>query len=282
LKNNEATSAGGALYSFSQHTGLVNCTFRDNIAGAWGGAGSIQADDVRIENCYLDQNEAWVGGGFRVSTPDLTVTDTLFNRNDASAGAGGLDLTSSWDAAAQAVITDCQFMSNTGRRGGGVVVNENDLTLLRCQFMNNGSDEQGGALFIDDGLTVIDQCRFSNNVAGSGYSGGAIGCQEWNPEPEVSMSMFCNNTLEHIDNPFNDLGGNCFADSCADADEDNVPDSCQAAGDVNGDGEIDINDLLAIIAAFGDCDGCPEDLNGDGTVDVNDLLIVLACWGGAC
>ena len=34
-------------------------------------------------------------------------------------------------------------------------------------------------------------------------------------------------------------------------------------------------DLLAILAAWGPCEGCPADVTGDGRVDVEDLVIVL-------
>ena len=49
-------------------------------------------------------------------------------------------------------------------------------------------------------------------------------------------------------------------------------------GDVDGDGLIDVVDLLAVLAAWGPCHGCPEDLNHDAVVDVLDLLIILAHW----
>ncbi len=51
-------------------------------------------------------------------------------------------------------------------------------------------------------------------------------------------------------------------------------------GDVDGDGVVGVNDLLAIIAAWGPCSGCSEDITGDGVVDVNDLLAGLAAWTG--
>ena len=58
-------------------------------------------------------------------------------------------------------------------------------------------------------------------------------------------------------------------------------------GDVAGvsPGFVDVNDLLAVLAAWGPCPGpcpphCAEDVQGpDCSVDVNDLLLVLAQWG---
>src|SRR5262245_55521911 len=53
-------------------------------------------------------------------------------------------------------------------------------------------------------------------------------------------------------------------------------------GDVDGDGQVNIDDLLAVISAWGECPqppaDCPADLNADGTVDVDDLLTVISNW----
>ena len=52
-------------------------------------------------------------------------------------------------------------------------------------------------------------------------------------------------------------------------------------GDINGDGWVGVDDLLIVIAKWGQCNPaeCPADLNGDGWVGVDDLLIVIANWG---
>ncbi len=52
-------------------------------------------------------------------------------------------------------------------------------------------------------------------------------------------------------------------------------------GDVDGSGTVDVVDLLAVLVAWGPCEGCPEDTDGNGVVDVVDLLAVLVAWG-AC
>ena len=50
-------------------------------------------------------------------------------------------------------------------------------------------------------------------------------------------------------------------------------------GDLNGDGIVDVLDLLVVVANWGNCTGaCESDMNADGTVDVLDLLVLIANW----
>ena len=53
--------------------------------------------------------------------------------------------------------------------------------------------------------------------------------------------------------------------------------SCPA--DVDGSGAVDIDDIFAVLSAWGPCDDCPEDVNDDGYVDIDDIFAVLANWG---
>ena len=46
--------------------------------------------------------------------------------------------------------------------------------------------------------------------------------------------------------------------------------------DLDGSGGVDVDDMLALLAAWG---GPEADLNDDGFTDVDDLLILLAAWG---
>lgn len=50
--------------------------------------------------------------------------------------------------------------------------------------------------------------------------------------------------------------------------------------DSDGNSEVDVLDLVALLAVWGTCPPpCPEDVNGDGEVDVLDLVAMLAAWG---
>jgi hypothetical protein len=50
-------------------------------------------------------------------------------------------------------------------------------------------------------------------------------------------------------------------------------------GDTDADGDVDVDDLLGLLATWGPCAGCPGDFDDDGDVDVDDLLTLLANWG---
>lgn len=52
-------------------------------------------------------------------------------------------------------------------------------------------------------------------------------------------------------------------------------------GDINGDGAVELNDVLALIGMWGPCtvgDPCPADLDDNGFINVVDLLILLESW----
>ncbi|MDP6158353.1 MAG: S8 family serine peptidase [Phycisphaerales bacterium] len=52
-------------------------------------------------------------------------------------------------------------------------------------------------------------------------------------------------------------------------------------GDADGDGDVDTDDILSLIAQWGPCPpgDCSADFDGDGDVDTDDILILLANFG---
>lgn len=55
--------------------------------------------------------------------------------------------------------------------------------------------------------------------------------------------------------------------------------SAECSADLNGDGVVDVSDLLNLLSHWGPCDACSADLNGSGVVDVSDLLELFGAWG---
>jgi hypothetical protein len=107
-------------------------------------------------------------------------------------------------------------------------------------------------------------CTFKYNVANEG-SGVMYNFQ---CSPLLVDTIVCSNTPNQIDGSWTDGGGNTIADVC--------PWDCPA--DVNQDGVVDVNDILALVGAWGSS-GPLGDINDDGTVNIEDLLILIAAWG---
>ena len=54
----------------------------------------------------------------------------------------------------------------------------------------------------------------------------------------------------------------------------------RCASDYNNDGNVNVTDLLELLAKWGPCPAyCPQDTNGDGNANVTDLLDLLGSWG---
>jgi hypothetical protein len=54
--------------------------------------------------------------------------------------------------------------------------------------------------------------------------------------------------------------------------------------DINHDGVVNIDDLVAVITAWGSCPApppypCPADINHDGLVNIDDLVAIIVAWG---
>jgi hypothetical protein len=91
-----------------------------------------------------------------------------------------------------------------------------------------------------------------------------------------------------------DCNGNLVPDACdiaagtsLDRDGDGVPDECGAVpppacpADVDGSGEVDVDDLVTVILQWGTDGADGGDVDGSGEVDVDDIVAVVLDWG-AC
>ncbi len=64
-----------------------------------------------------------------------------------------------------------------------------------------------------------------------------------------------------------------------DANGDGVLDKCACMWDLDGSGDVAVNDFLALLAQWGTDPGGPPDFDGDGTVGIFDFLDLLSHWG---
>ena len=55
-------------------------------------------------------------------------------------------------------------------------------------------------------------------------------------------------------------------------------DEFRKPADIDADGSVGITDFLALLGAWGACDGCLADIDKDGTVGITDFLILLGSW----
>jgi len=123
---------------------------------------------------------------------------------------------------------------------------------------NRDSDNISILLGNGDGTFASQQIA---PVPGGGPQGVAIGDFDGNGTPDVAVS-------------------NQFSDNAAVLLNQLEPD---IPGDLTGDGEVGVGDLLVLLGEWGpcdDCEDCPADLNDNCEVGVGDLLILLANWTG--
>lgn len=86
--------------------------------------------------------------------------------------------------------------------------------------------------------------------------------------------------------PDEDCNGNGIPDICdiytgasSDQNRNNVPDDCECEGDVDGNGTVDVDDIVRVILAWGATGSNAADLDGDLVVGLSDLVLVLNYYG---
>ncbi len=199
-----------------------------------GGAILIAESAPTIRSCVFVDNEADRGGGVMVS-----------GRPEPDSACRFLECT--WDSNLAIAST----LDNGG--GGGLAVRGGSVILESCVFDGNATEFSGGGVWLQDGssLSALDTVWSSNlsSLIGGGIS--HIGC-----DVALSASYFCGNDSDDIFGDWTDEGGNAFDDQCV-----------VCSGDLTGDGAVGVDDLLVVIAGWGNPYG------------IDDLLSVIGEWG---
>ncbi len=132
-----------------------------------------------------------------------------------------------------------------------------------CPFL--GCEGKAGVT-LENGNVEFVECTITDNTA-SGR--GGITVSSLSTASFIDTTICDNSSTGQILGMWIDKGGNCIEDLC---------DDCEACvGDLDGSGNVEVDDLLSLLAAYqlnsdGDCDN-------DGDTDVNDLLALIAAWG---
>ncbi|MDG2424089.1 MAG: hypothetical protein P8M22_08930 [Phycisphaerales bacterium] len=171
----------------------------------------------------------------------------------AEAFGGGLYSTQT----SHITMNNCHILFNEACFGGGICMDSGMMTLVDCVVESNQLSN----------LAPNCLCMTPGTKHGAGIykSGGTL---------SLKGTTVCSNqcdghqlsTEDQISSPWTDNGGNTIRMSCNGA-------------DVNLDGVIDIEDVRMVQASAG---LCYTDNNGDGDIDIDDLLNVIEDWGPNC
>ena len=281
LTGNDAESNGGGLWlKNGPAVTMVNCVVCDNTTAEYHGAGILCNNaDLELMNCLIVENEA-VGQG------------------------GGLYLSS----AAAVTLTNCTLSQNQAAiNAGGVFVGEGTLTLVNTIIADNAAP--AGAEIYAKGTVNVD---YSNVLGGTGavvLDGGTL---NWGDGMVETDPLFANPTNGDyrlllgspcIDGGTNDPPGGLLSVDLdgnlrvCDGDGDVEPWSGvaetvdmgayefgqTAAGDFDGDSDLDESDFALFLAAYGTCGGdvgyfVGADLDSDGCITALDYQAWLALY----
>ena len=274
-----------------------SCQYED-ACGVCGGAGTV-AGCTDSSACNYDSTADCDDGS-------CAVNDACGVCGGNGTIAGCTDSTAcNYNAAADCDDGSCQTPDACGVCGGaGTVAGCTDSTA--CNY-NAAADCDDGSCAVNDacgvcggagtvaGCTDSSACNYNaaadcddgscavNDACGvCGGAGTVAGCTD---------STACNyNAAADCDDgscDFTCLGCTdstaCNFDSTASIDDGSCEyTSCLCLGDFDGSGQVDIGDLLILLANFGCTSGCTADLTGDDAVNSADLLAFLPLFGTSC
>jgi hypothetical protein len=226
-----------------------------------GGGVRVLTGGPVIDNCLFTNCRSGFGGGIHAGGSNITISNCMFNECSASANGGAIVIING-----QATIDACSFDDNRATLLGGAmhIVNGDGHALINSTVINNYAIDGGGISWQNV------QTEYPFDISGSTItsnealnSGGGIRSVAGSQPVVFSGSTLCDNEPDEIIGPFVDDGGNTL---------------CVCPSDINGNGTVDVNDVLVIVAQWATT-GPQGDINQDGVVDVSDLLMSLDTFG---
>ncbi len=239
--------------------------------------GFFDASNTLVSSPYLAKwdGETWSPVG-NVQLNSHVSALAVFDDGDGPAlFAGGLFVWAGGTWAPRIARWDGGQWSNVG---GGF----ND----RVRVLEVFDDGTGPALYAGGELTVADEFNDTGNGAVQVNHIARWDGMNWEAlEGGVNDEVLSFVRFDHARGPQLITGGRFTEANDVDANYITIWQGCHTpgiVGDLNGDGVVNVFDLLILLEEWGACpdpDDCPADIDGDGSVDVFDLLTLLENWG---
>ena len=178
LSGNEATAAGGGIYSMSTNTGMLtvtHSTISGNTASSGGGISgqSGVSTPANIANSIISGNTVTGSGGGIFGISELNVTNCSILDNMANNG-GGISGLSGYVGSAN--ITNSILTGNIATGSGGGIFGVTTLSVVNSVIAGNTANS-GGGIGGDHNLrnSTITNCTIVGNVAEPDLGGGIYG-----------------------------------------------------------------------------------------------------------
>ena len=265
ISDNEANYDGGGIFFNNSNPTLTDCTISNNTANFHGGGIACEYSDPTITDCTISDNEAnYDGGGIYCWAGNPTISSCTISGNEAGNGGGIYSVYTSSPTISGSIICE-----NTPNQINGSHTDFESCIRQNCESCYEDSDDDG---VIDH----LDQCPGYDDNTDADSDGMPDDCDNCPNDPFKTEPGDCG--CGELETDTDSDGTPDCIDGCPEDSLKTEPEMCGCGsaetnvnGDVDCDGDYDIDDIYAGMDNFGITTGTPGDVNADGTVDTSDL-----------